>query len=39
MFWMLHVLVALSGSLSILLLRRMFVRVLELESSVKTAAA
>jgi POT family proton-dependent oligopeptide transporter len=32
MFWMLHVLIAVAGSLSILVLRRMFVRVLELET-------
>ncbi|GFE81793.1 MFS transporter [Steroidobacter agaridevorans] len=38
MFWMLHVLVAVAGSLSILVLRRMFVRVLELESP-RTATA
>ena len=37
MFWMLHVLVALAGSLSILVLRRMFVRVLELETKTATA--
>lgn len=39
MFWMLHVLVAVAGSLSILALRGMFVRVLELESTPKRATA
>lgn len=33
MFWMLHVLVAIAGSLSILVLRPMFVRVLELDKA------